>query len=94
MTAFPWGQVSAGTIVVFVVWLILTGRLVPRAALLEVKEQRDKYKESWENGQESTKELVAQVRDLTDMGRTSETLLRALLDRNRHGEQPAEDKVT
>lgn len=92
MSAFPWGQVSAGTIVVFVVWLILTGRLVPKAILQEVKEQRDKYKESWENGLESNQELVAQVRDLTEMGKTSETLLRAILDR-RHGE-PAKDRVT
>ena len=44
LAGLPIGQVSAGALVGLVVLLILVGRLVPRQALLDMREDRDKWR--------------------------------------------------
>lgn len=44
LVGLPLGQFSAGALVALVVLLILVGRLVPRQSLLDMREDRDKWK--------------------------------------------------
>ncbi len=85
MTAasFPWTQVSASVILAFAVWLILTGRLVPRSFLQQTREQGEQWKQLFNESQDNVSELVGMVKDLTETSKTSEKMLRDIVDMSR-----------
>ena len=53
----PIGQFSAGALVALVVLLILVGRLVPRQALLDMRDDRDKWRGTAEEWQKTATQL-------------------------------------
>lgn len=53
----PIGQFSAGALVALVVMLILLGRLVPRQSLLDMREDRDKWRTTAEDWQRTASQL-------------------------------------
>lgn len=61
----PWGtllQGGAGGLLAFVIWLIVTGRLVPRSALLDAQKERDRWAEAMEKAMEQNAELLTGAR--------------------------------
>jgi hypothetical protein len=52
LDGLPVGQISAGALVALVVLLILTGRLVPRQQMLDLRADRDKWEASATKWQE------------------------------------------
>lgn len=82
-------QIGAGGLVVLVVLLVLTGRLVPRAVVRDLRADRDarvaearQAAEQWQAAHQALAgavgDLTAQVGELTSIGRTTERLLTAL----------------
>lgn len=53
LVGLPVGQFSAGALVGLVVLLILLGRLVPRQSLLDMREDRDKWRATAEEWQKT-----------------------------------------
>lgn len=68
LTGFPVGQVSAGALVALVVLLILTGRLVPRQQMLDLRADRDKWQTSADGWQRAHHELGMAVEKLLTQG--------------------------
>lgn len=84
LATFPWGDLGAGGLVVFAVWLLLTGRIVPRSVLKDVESQRDTYKQSWQEERSAGIAKDAQVDANTEAMRTLEATMNAFLSlRNR-----------
>lgn len=73
---------GAGGIAALAVVAVLTGRLVPRSVLRDRIADKDKqiaqYREAAEVSTRAQGELAEQVRELTEMGRTTVALLSAL----------------
>lgn len=65
LTGVDIGQISAGTLVVLVVLLILTGRLVPRSQITDLTKDRDTWRAAADEWQ----------RTATQQGMTLEKLL-------------------
>lgn len=80
---FPWGQVSASAVLFFAIVLVLTGRLVPRSALKDAEKARDEWREMFKESQGNVTELVSQQKDLMVVGRSSEKMLREIVDASR-----------
>lgn len=57
LAGLPIGQFSAGALVGLVVLLILVGRLVPRQSLLDMREDRDKWRATAEEWQKTAMQL-------------------------------------
>jgi len=57
LVGLPIGQFSAGALVALVVLLILVGRLVPRQSLLDMREDRDKWRQTAEDWQKTATQL-------------------------------------
>ena len=53
----PLGQFSAGALVALVVLLILVGRLVPRQSLLDMRDDRDRWRATAEEWQKTATQL-------------------------------------
>jgi hypothetical protein len=79
LASIPWAQGGAAALLALAVWLILTGRIVPRQTLQDVQAQRDKYEQAWQTSQATIGELSQQVTALVEVGRTTETLLRSIV---------------
>jgi cell division septum initiation protein DivIVA len=84
---FPWGQVSASAVLFFAIVLVLTGRLVPRSALKDAERVRDEWRQMFKDSQGNVTELVRQQSDLLIIGKSSETMLREIVDANRQQRQ-------
>jgi hypothetical protein len=72
-----------------VVWAIFTGRLTPRstvedvrsdrdARLTEIRREADDWRSAWQASQETNRILADQVRELLELGRTTNQLIKAL----------------
>jgi hypothetical protein len=70
-STLPLGQVSAGALVALIVLLILRGWLVPRRQLLDVMEDRDKWRSSSEEWQKSATALGMSVEKLVSLAETT-----------------------
>ena len=57
LAGLPIGQFSAGALVGLVVLLILVGRLVPRQSLIDMREDRDKWRDTAEEWQKTAMQL-------------------------------------
>ena len=53
LEGLPVGSVGAGALVTLIVLLILTGRLVPRQQMLDLREDRDKWRAAAENSEKA-----------------------------------------
>lgn len=78
-----WGNVSASAVLLFAIVLVLTGRLVPRSYLKDEQKRGDEWREMFMESQANVTELVSQVKDLTVTTKSSETILREIVDLNR-----------
>jgi hypothetical protein len=58
---------GATVLLAFVVWLIVTGRLVPRRALLDAQAERDKWAEAAEKAMQQNQELLTGARVARDV---------------------------
>lgn len=57
LSGLPVGQLGAGGLLVIVVLTIITGRLVPRQGLMDLREDRDKWQQSATDWQKAHLEL-------------------------------------
>ena len=53
LDGLPVGNIGAGALVCLIVLLILTGRLVPRQQVLDLREDRDSWRTAAEDGQKA-----------------------------------------
>lgn len=83
LATFPWGDLGAGGLVVFAVWLLLTGRIVPRSVLKDVEAQRDTYKQSWQEERAANAERDAHLDANTEVVRTMQSTMNAFLSLRR-----------
>ena len=66
----PWsviGQGGAVAVLAGVVWMIVTGRLVPRSALLDAREQRDKWEQAAHTAMQQNNQLLTGTRVAADV---------------------------
>lgn len=82
-------QGGAGGIVALVVWMILTGRLVPRATLRDAYRQRDTWQEAHGVSEEARHLEREQTRELLEFARTADHVLAALPTAGEVGHGPA-----
>jgi hypothetical protein len=80
-----WPQIGATGLLSLVVVMIMTGRLVPRRTLKDIEEQRARWEAAWSTSQDTITQYAEQVTALVEVGRTTEALLRSLVDRDRTG---------
>lgn len=71
LAGLPVGQLSAGALVGLVVLLILVGRLVPRQSLLDMREDRDKWRTSAEDWQKAALQLGMSMEKLLVLAETT-----------------------
>ncbi|MGY1773495.1 hypothetical protein [Blastococcus sp. SYSU D00813] len=65
LEGLPVGNIGAGALVCLIVLLILTGRLVPRQQMLDLREDRDKWRASAEDQLKALHTLGMAVEKLT-----------------------------
>jgi hypothetical protein len=71
LVGLPLGQFSAGALVGLVVLLILMGRLVPRQSLLDMREDRDKWRATAEDWQRAATQLGMSMEKLLVLAETT-----------------------
>jgi hypothetical protein len=71
LVGLPLGQFSAGALVGLVVLLILMGRLVPRQSLLDMREDRDKWRTTAEDWQRAATQLGMSMEKLLVLAETT-----------------------
>lgn len=71
LVGLPIGQFSAGALVALVVLLILVGRLVPRQSLLDMREDRDKWRQTAEDWQKAATQLGMSMEKLLVLAETT-----------------------
>jgi hypothetical protein len=88
LTAFPWDAVSVTGLCVGITWLIVTGRLVPRATvdrLLDDRDHRNEFLERHIDAQQAVKsELAHQNTELLSTAKLATALLKAVAPRETH----------
>ncbi|MFF7198154.1 hypothetical protein ACFZAM_31160 [Streptomyces sp. NPDC008079] len=72
------GQLGAGGLLSLGVWLILTGRLVPRSTLLDAWRQRDTWQEAHRQSEEARHGDRDQIRQLLEVARVTEHVMTSL----------------
>jgi hypothetical protein len=81
--SIAWPQLSAGGLLLGVVWMIVGGWLVPRRVLRDAQEQRDKWEAAWRESSGAVRELSGQVAELTEIGHTTTALLQSITSERR-----------
>lgn len=71
LAGLPVGQFSAGALVFAIVTLILAGRLVPRQNLLDMREDRDKWRTTAEDWQKAHLQLGMSMEKLLVLAETT-----------------------
>lgn len=71
-------QLGAGAILAIVVLLILTGRLVPRSTLEDVRQERDTWREAHGVSEEARHVAQGQVGELLELSRAAGNVLGSL----------------
>lgn len=71
LSGIPIGQFSAGALVALVVLLILVGRLVPRQSLLDMREDRDKWRQTADDWQKAATQLGMSMEKLLVLAETT-----------------------
>lgn len=87
--SIPWAQGGAVVVLAAVAWLVYTGKLVPVSVvekLMAAKDQRitektteaSEWKAAWESAEAGQRESTAQMGELLEMARTSNTFIQSL----------------
>lgn len=71
-------QVALAGIVTYIIYAILTGRLYSRAAVDEIRGERDDWKTAFFKSDQANHILTDQVSDLIDANRTSQKVISSL----------------
>jgi hypothetical protein len=79
----PWGQISSPSLLGFFIILLFTGRLVSRAILEDMREQRDFFKAAWSESQASNGLMEDRLDANTDALRAVELALHAVIEGDR-----------
>lgn len=96
MGTFPWGQIGPSALAALAVFLILTGRLVPRSYLKDSERREQEWRALALESQKQSGELIQVNRDLTVTGQTSQAMIRAITDvaNERRGDVEPKDLKT
>lgn len=85
LTALPWETIGPGALLTLAVILILTGRLVPRASLMDKQREADNWRQAHERSeaarqieQQARAESQSQVSELLAHARTTQAFIAAL----------------
>ncbi len=73
-----WGPLTAGGLVLLAVWLIFTGRLVPRLYYLEMQTSRDRLQAAVEKRDAALAEMLRQQAELLEALQTTKRAIEAL----------------
>lgn len=73
---------TPGALLLVVVIFIMTGRLVPKATLQAMMEDRDRWRAAYENERAARTLSDAQTRELLEVAKTSEKFLSAVFDKS------------
>lgn len=74
----PLVGLSAPTLLGLCILLLLTGRIVPRATLLEKKQEADKWQAAYEKEREARAAADAQSQELLEVSKTTHHIVLAL----------------
>lgn len=88
-SSWLWVQGGFGALVSYGVWLVLTGRLVPRRILKDLREDRDDrlaearseaqvWREAYESAKRANEALAVQLHQMLEVGHTTSSVLRSL----------------
>lgn len=72
------GQVGIGGLLSLAVWLIFTGRLVPRSMVDDVRRERDDWKAAYRQSEAARAEEREQKRELLEVAHVAEHVLTSL----------------
>jgi len=88
------GQVGIGGLLSLAVWLIFTGRLVPRSIVDDIRRQRDRWEQAARDSESARVEDRDQVRELLEVARITEHVLTSLPRSGEVGHAAAEANQT
>jgi len=69
---------TAPTLLLAAVWLVLTGRIVPRKTYEDIVCERNDWREAHKISEQSRAEMAQQIEELLEHARTTDALIRAL----------------
>lgn len=72
------GSLGAGGLLAIVILMILTGRLVPRSTLEDMKQERDTWRAAFQESEQARHLAQEHSGELLELSRTAVPLLRAL----------------
>lgn len=78
LSGLPIGNLGAGGIVVLIVLLVLTGRLVPRQQMIDLRADRDKWQDSSEKWQQVATQHGMTLERLIDYAEAADHALSAI----------------
>lgn len=79
----PWGDLGPPGLIALFILLLFTGKIVTRAALEDMREQRDFFKQAWVESQATVQSMDERVDANTDALRSVEQALRAITEGDR-----------
>lgn len=81
-------QGGAGALLGLTILAILSGRLVPRRTLTDQQKETERWRSAFENAEQARAEQAEQIRELAEVGRTTNAMI-AALPRRRSDDLPA-----
>lgn len=79
----PWGDLGAPGLVALFILLMFTGRIISRQQFEDMREQRDFFKQAWQEAMGITQNTDERVDANTDALRAVEQALRAITEGDR-----------
>lgn len=78
LMGWPIAQVSFGAMLLGAVWLILTGKIVPRRTLDDAEARARKWEEAYLVAHDALAEVLHTLKDVKEVGETTVDLLRSI----------------
>lgn len=91
MDQIPWAAIGALTpsgMLMLAVWLILTGRIVPKSTYEVMAKARDDWQSTAQKKQEIIHTLAETVREQSVVSQTAAKVMTAVQEANRAGDTP------
>ena len=91
MDAIPWaaiGGLTPGGIVTLVVWMVLTGRIIPKSTYDVMVKARDDWQATAQKKQEVIQTQAEAIRDQSVVAETVAKVMTAVQDATRVGDAP------